>query len=134
LPLVDTTDILEFGMIPELIGRLPVIAPLGELDERALLKILVEPKNALTKQYKRLLSMDGANLEFDDGALQAIVQKAIKRHTGARGLRAVMEEVMLDLMYKIPSMSEIKSIRIARETVTHSQPPQFTYAEIKKSA
>jgi ATP-dependent Clp protease ATP-binding subunit ClpX len=131
---VEPDDLLRYGLIPELIGRLPVIAPLGELDERALLKILVEPKNALTKQYKRLLSMDGANLEFDDGALQAIVQKAIKRHTGARGLRAVMEEVMLDLMYKIPSMAEIKGIRIARETVTHNQPPQFTYAEIKKSA
>jgi ATP-dependent Clp protease ATP-binding subunit ClpX len=131
---VEPDDLLKYGLIPELIGRLPVIAPLAELDERALLKILVEPKNALTKQYKRLLSMDGAGLDFDDEALKAIVQKAMKRHTGARGLRAVMEDVMLDLMYQIPNMPEIKSIRITKETITHNQPPLFTYAEIKKSA
>ncbi len=130
----EPDDLLRFGLIPELIGRLPVIAPLAELNEQALLKILVEPKNALTKQYKRLLAMDGASLEFDDEALRAIVQKAVKRRTGARGLRAVMEEVMLDLMYKIPNMPEIKHIRITKETITQNQPPLFTYAEMKKSA
>jgi ATP-dependent Clp protease ATP-binding subunit ClpX len=130
----EPDDLLRFGLIPELIGRLPVIAPLAELNEQALLKILVEPKNALTKQYKRLLAMDGAALEFDDEALQAIVQKAMKRRTGARGLRAVMEEVMLDLMYKIPNMPEITHIRITKETITQNQAPLFTYAEIKKSA
>ncbi|MGH7454583.1 MAG: ATP-dependent Clp protease ATP-binding subunit ClpX, partial [bacterium] len=131
---VEPDDLLKYGLIPELIGRLPVIAPLAELNEQALLKILVEPKNALTKQYKRLLTMDGAALDFDDEALKTIVQKAMKRHTGARGLRAVMEEVMLDLMYKIPNMPEIKNIRITKETITQNQPPLFTYAEIKKSA
>jgi ATP-dependent Clp protease ATP-binding subunit ClpX len=131
---VEPDDLLKYGLIPELIGRLPVIAPLAELDERALLKILVEPKNALTKQYKRLLDMDGAGIEFEDEALKAIVQKAMKRHTGARGLRAVMEDIMLDLMYQIPNMPEIKNIRITKETITQNQPPLFTYAEIKKSA
>jgi len=130
----EPDDLLRFGLIPELIGRLPVIAPLGELGEEALMKILLEPKNALTKQYKRLLEMDGARLDFDREALHAIVQKAIKRRTGARGLRGVMEEVMLELMFKIPSMPEIKNIRITKETVTHNQPPLYTYAELKKSA
>jgi len=130
----EPDDLLRFGLIPELIGRLPVIAPLSQLSEQALLKILVEPKNALTKQFKRLLALDGAALDFDEEALQAIVQKAIKRRTGARSLRAVMEEVMLDLMFKIPNMPEIKHVRITRETITHNQPPLFTYEEMKKSA
>jgi len=130
----EPDDLLRFGLIPELIGRLPVIAPLTQLNEQALLKILVEPKNALTKQYKRLLALDGAALDFDDEALHAIVQKAMKRRTGARSLRAVMEEVMLDLMYKIPNMPEIKHARITRETITHNQPPLFTYEEMKKTA
>ncbi|MDZ7288712.1 MAG: ATP-dependent Clp protease ATP-binding subunit ClpX [candidate division KSB1 bacterium] len=131
---VEPDDLLRFGLIPELIGRLPVIAPLSELNEEALLKILLEPKNALTKQYKRLLAMDGTTLEFDSEALQAIVQKAIKRHSGARGLRAVMEEVMLEIMYKVPSVPEIKHIRITKETVTQNQPPLFAYEELKKRA
>lgn len=130
----EPDDLLRFGLIPELIGRLPVIAPLAELSEAALLKILLEPKNALTKQYKRLLAMDGASLEFDDEALTAIVQKAMKRRTGARSLRAVMEEIMLDVMYKIPNMPEVKHIRITKETITQNQPPLFTYEELKKSA
>jgi ATP-dependent Clp protease ATP-binding subunit ClpX len=130
----EPDDLLRFGLIPELIGRLPVIAPLAELNEQALLKILVEPKNALTKQYKRLLAMDGAAIDFDEEALHAIVQKAMKRRTGARSLRAVMEEVMLDLMYKIPNMPEIKHIRITKETIMQNQPPLFTYEEIKKRA
>ncbi|MDZ7343314.1 MAG: ATP-dependent Clp protease ATP-binding subunit ClpX, partial [candidate division KSB1 bacterium] len=131
---VEPDDLLRFGLIPELIGRLPVIAPLGELDEHALLKILIEPKNALIKQYKRLLSLDGMELQFEDEALNAIVQKAIKRRTGARGLRAVMEEIMLDIMYKAPSMPEIKRCTITKETVTQNHPPIFTYEEIKKRA
>ncbi|MCG3120580.1 MAG: ATP-dependent Clp protease ATP-binding subunit ClpX [bacterium] len=130
----EPDDLLRFGLIPELIGRLPVIAPLAELSEAALLKILLEPKNALTKQYKRLLAMDGASLEFDDDALTAIVQKAMKRRTGARSLRAVMEEIMLDVMYKIPNMPEVKHIRVTKETITQNQPPLFTYEELKKSA
>ncbi len=130
----EPDDLLRFGLIPELIGRLPIIAPLAELSEQALLKILVEPKNALTKQYKRLLAMDGAALDFDDEALQAIVQKAMKRRTGARSLRAVMEEAMLDIMYKIPNMPEVKHIRITEEAITQNQPPLFTYEELKKRA
>jgi ATP-dependent Clp protease ATP-binding subunit ClpX len=131
---VEPDDLLRFGLIPELIGRLPVIAPLEELNEAALLKILLEPKNALTKQYKRLLAMDGVALEFEDDALTAIVQKALKRRTGARGLRAVMEEIMLETMYKIPNMPEIKNCIVTKETVTQGHAPLFTYEEIKKRA
>jgi len=132
---MEPDDLLKFGLIPELIGRLPVIAPLAELNEAALLKILMEPKNALTKQYKRLLAMDGATLEFDDDALTAIVQKAMKRRTGARSLRAVLEEIMLEVMYKVPNMPEIKQVRITKETITQNQPPLFIYeAQLKKSA
>lgn len=131
---VEQEDLLRFGLIPELIGRMPVIAPLNELDEAALMDILIKPKNALTKQYRRLLHMDGVDLEFEEAALGAIVQRALKRGTGARGLRSVMEETMLDLMYKIPSMPEIKGITITAETVLSGKEPQYTYEKLKKRA
>jgi ATP-dependent Clp protease ATP-binding subunit ClpX len=95
-------DVLEFGLIPELIGRLPVITPLMPLDESALIQILTEPKNALVKQYQHFFSMEGAEVEFTDDALKEIAHKALLRDTGARALRAVMEEVMLDMMYDLP--------------------------------
>ncbi len=131
---VAPEDLLRFGLIPELIGRMPVIAPLNELDEAALMEILVKPKNALTKQYRRLLRMDGVELEFEEAALGAIVQRALKRGTGARGLRSVMEETMLDLMYKIPSMPEIKGLAITAETVLSGKEPEYTYEKLKKRA
>lgn len=131
---VEPEDLLHFGLIPELIGRLPVIAPLSELNEAALMEILIKPKNALTKQYRRLLHMDGVELNFEEAALQAIVQRAVKRGTGARGLRSVMEETMLELMYKIPSMPEIKGITITAETVIAGKEPIFTYEKLKKRA
>jgi ATP-dependent Clp protease ATP-binding subunit ClpX len=126
--------LLRYGLIPELIGRLPVISPLTELSEEALLAILEKPKNALTKQYKRLLAMDGVHLEFEPEALRGIVKKAVKRSTGARGLRAVMEELMLDVMFTVPSSPEIKSCTITNATVNESKPPLFTIEEIKKRA
>ncbi len=130
---VEPEDLLRFGLIPELIGRLPVIAALTELSEEALMDILLKPKNALTKQYRRLLNMDGVELDFEDEALQAIVQRAVKRGTGARGLRSVMEEIMLDLMYKMPGMPEVKGLTITHETVL-GQEPIYTFEKMKKRA
>lgn len=127
-------DLLKFGLIPELIGRLPVIATLDELDEEALETILLEPKNALTKQYKRLLHMDGVLLEFEPGALKAIVKKAINRGTGARALRSVMEDLMLEIMFEAPSLADIKSCVITEDSVTKGDLPIFTYEEVKKRA
>ncbi len=102
LPQVDSDDILEFGLIPELIGRLPVISSLKPLDEEALVKVLREPKNALVKQYQKLFSLENCDLEFTDGALRSIARKAMKKETGARGLRSIIEDVMLDIMFELP--------------------------------
>ncbi len=131
---VEPEDLLRYGLIPELVGRLPVIAPLTELSEEALLAILEKPKNALVKQYKRLLSMDGVHLDYEAEALRAIVKKAVKRSTGARGLRAVMEEIMLDVMFTVPNSPEIKSCMITGAAVEENKPPIFTIEEIKKRA
>lgn len=108
-------DLLKYGMIPEFIGRIPVTAALNPLDKTALSKILVEPKNAVIKQYKKLMAMDGVNLEFDDDALELIVDEAQKRKTGARALRAIVEEIMLDVMYEAPSHSDLKDCLITKE-------------------
>ncbi|RMD97646.1 MAG: ATP-dependent Clp protease ATP-binding subunit ClpX [Calditrichaeota bacterium] len=131
---VEPDDLLHFGLIPELIGRLPVIATLDELSSEALESILVKPKNALTKQYQRLLQMDGVQLEFEPEALKAIVKKAMKRGTGARALRAVMEELMLDVMFNLPSLPEVKTCLITEEVVTKNVHPIYTYEEMKKRA
>src|SRR3712207_817377 len=103
-------DLLKFGMIPEFIGRLPVITSVSNLDREALINILTEPKNALVRQYKRLFDLDGVELEFSDDALEAIADQAILRGTGARGLRAILEEVLLSVMYDIPSRSEERRV------------------------
>ena len=113
-------DFVKFGLIPEFIGRVPVTVSLDLLDKEALIRILCEPKNALTKQYKKLFELDGVGLEFEEGALEAIVEKAVERKTGARGLRAIMEAVTLDLMYHIPSDESIKKCVITREDVEKS--------------
>jgi len=131
---VEPEDLLNYGLIPELIGRLPVIATLNELSREALETILVEPKNALIKQYKRLLSMDGVELEFEPGALKAIVKKALKRGTGARALRAVMEELMMEVMFSLPSLPEVKYCLITEEVVTRGALPVYDYDKIKKRA
>ena len=118
-------DLLKFGIIPEFIGRLPIIATLKELDKEALIKITTEPKNALVKQYKKLLQMDDVELEFEHEALEAIVDKAIERKTGARGLRSIIEDIMRDIMFDIPSNEKIEKCIITRETVMNNAPPRI---------
>lgn len=114
---VQPEDFLQYGLIPEFIGRLPVVTTLNELDEKALVQILTEPRNALSKQYQKLLSFDKVKLKFTDGALVAIARKAHAQKTGARGLRAILEEVMLDIMYEIPSQSEIREVLITEDVI-----------------
>ncbi|MEX5214271.1 MAG: ATP-dependent Clp protease ATP-binding subunit ClpX [Nitrospiraceae bacterium] len=120
---VQPEDLLKYGLIPEFIGRLPVIATLEELDERALIRILTEPRNALTKQYEKLLSFEKVKLKLTDGALNAIAKKAYAQRTGARGLRAILEEVMLDVMYDVPSQKQIKEIIVTEEVVEGKNVP-----------
>ena len=115
-------DLLKFGMIPEFVGRLPILATLKELDRKALIKITTEPKNALVKQYKKLLEMDDVELEFEQEALEAIVDKAIERKTGARGLRAIIEDIMRDIMFEIPSNEKIEKCIITKSTVENGEP------------
>ena len=125
-------DITKFGIIPELVGRLPVITTLKELDEEALVKILTEPKNAITKQYKSLLNMDGVNLEFTPEALSAIAKKTLEKKTGARGLRGIMESILMPIMYAVPSDKTIVSVKITEGCVNGSEPPVVENKENKK--
>ena len=118
-------DLLKFGLIPEFVGRLPIIATLEELDKQALIDIVTKPKNALVKQYKKLFAMDNVELEFEDEALGLIVDKAIERKTGARGLRSIIEEIMRDIMYEIPSNPKIEKCIITKETVSSGEPPKI---------
>ena len=127
--LVQPHDLLKFGIIPELVGRLPVITSLQSLKKEDLVKILTEPKNALCKQYHKLLEYDGVTLSFEQGALEAIAEKAIERQIGARGLRAIMESVMTDIMYKIPSDPAIQSVLITEDCVRNGTEPQVTRDE-----
>ena len=131
---VQTEDLLKFGLIPEFVGRLPVIATLQELDESALVRILREPKNALTRQYQKLFEMEGVHLRFTDGALGAIAREALKRKSGARGLRAIMENIMLDVMYDIPSQPNIKEVLISEEVVTNREHPIVLYQKAAETA
>ena len=114
---VIAEDLREYGMIPEFLGRLPVIYALQELDKEALIKVLVEPKNAIIKQYQKLLELDEVDLQFDQGAYEAIAEKAIEKKTGARALRAIIEEFMLDIMYEIPKDDNIGRVTITREYI-----------------
>ncbi len=118
-------DLLKFGLIPEFVGRLPIVATLQDLDRNALIKIVTEPRNALVKQYKKLFELDDVELEFEDGALEAIVDKAIERKTGARGLRAILEDIMRDIMFEIPSNPNIEKCIITKETVLNGENPQI---------
>ncbi len=127
-------DLIRYGLIPEFVGRLPVVAALAELDEPSLIKILTEPKNALTKQYQKLLSFDNVRLKFTDSALAAIARKAIQRKTGARGLRAILEEIMLDVMYEVPSQNGIRECMITEDTVTKNEKPILIYEKQAESA
>jgi len=124
---VQPEDLLKFGMIPEFIGRVPVTAALAELDEDALQEILVRPKNALTKQYQKLFEFENVKLRFSEGALRAIAIKAVERKSGARGLRAILEELMLDVMYEIPSVKNVTECRITEEVVVRDKKPILVY-------
>ena len=124
---VTPHDIVKFGIIPELVGRLPVIVGLEKLDRDALVKILREPKNAITKQYVKLCSMDGVKLKFTDGALEKIADRAIELNTGARGLRAIVESILLDIMYTVPSKDNVATVTVTEETVTNGEKPKITY-------
>jgi ATP-dependent Clp protease ATP-binding subunit ClpX len=131
---VQQHDLLQFGIIPELIGRLPVVATLDSLNRDDLVRILTEPKNAMTRQYKALLSYDGVELEYEPAALEAIADQAVEKKIGARGLRSVMEGVMTDIMYRVPSDKTAKKVIVTEEsvrdsvspTVIHEEEPQFT--------
>jgi len=131
---VEPEDLLQYGLIPEMIGRLPVLSTLSELDEEAMYTILTEPRNALVKQYKRLLEMEGIDLHFKEEALREVVTIAMKRKTGARALRAIMEDVMLDIMFKAPSMAGLKAITITPEVVERKHEPDYIFKPNKKRA
>jgi ATP-dependent Clp protease ATP-binding subunit ClpX len=131
---VQPEDLLKFGMIPEFIGRLPVVATLEELDEAALVRILKEPKNALTRQYQKLFEMENVHLRFTEGALIAISGEALKRKSGARGLRAIMENIMLDVMFEIPSQPTIKEVVITEEVARNREHPIVVYEKERQSA
>jgi ATP-dependent Clp protease ATP-binding subunit ClpX len=129
---VEPDDLVKYGLIPELIGRLPVVAVLSELDEAALMQILIEPKNALIKQYQKLFAMEGVELEIRPSALQAVAKKAIKRKTGARGLRSIMENVLLDTMYELPSLSNVTKVVIDENMIEAGSQPLLIYADQPK--
>ena len=122
---VAPQDFLKFGLIPEFIGRLPIVAKLEKLDKKALIKILTEPKNALVKQYQSLLKMDNVTLRFDKAAVEAIADMALKRNTGARGLRSIIEETMTEMMYSIPSQADVKECVIHKECITDGVEPEL---------
>lgn len=127
-------DLLKFGLIPEFIGRLPVMAALDKLTNDDLVRILTEPKNALVKQYKKLLSLDETELEFEPAALKAIADKAIERNTGARGLRSIIEDIMMDIMFEVPSDETIAKVTITKEAVTDGEAPKIQLTEKEKKA
>ncbi|HLB00112.1 MAG TPA: ATP-dependent Clp protease ATP-binding subunit ClpX [Bacteroidota bacterium] len=131
LPLIEPDDLLKFGLIPEFIGRLPVVSALHSLDEDALMNILTRPKNALVKQYRRLFQMEDVELDFRKDALQAIVRKAIERRTGARALRSIMEMTMLDVMYDLPSKPDVARCTVTASTVNSGKPPVYRTRERK---
>lgn len=124
---VEPEDLIKFGLIPEFVGRLPIVATLDELDEDALVKILTEPKNALAKQYAKLFDMEGIELEFRDDALLSIAKKAMERKTGARGLRSIMEHVLLDTMYELPSMEEVRKVIVDESVINGDSDPILIY-------
>ncbi|RWX50735.1 C-terminal, D2-small domain-containing protein, of ClpB protein [Candidatus Electrothrix marina] len=132
---VQPEDLLKFGLIPELLGRLPVIAPMKELEEEDLVRILKEPKNALTKQYMKLFELEGVTLRFTEGALNEAARKAMSRNSGARGLRSVMETAMLDVMYELPSDEHAVECVINEQVIADGEYPVILYdAEEKKTA
>ena len=130
---IQPQDLVKFGLIPEFVGRVPILTHVDDLDEKSLVRILVEPKNALTKQYQKLFELDGVHLSFTPNALKAIAHKAIERKTGARGLRNVMEQVMLDIMYRLPSLPGVKECIINSAVVQKAQEPVLLYEDSPKA-
>jgi ATP-dependent Clp protease ATP-binding subunit ClpX len=131
---VQTEDLLKFGMIPEFVGRLPVVATLEELDDQALVEILTKPKNALVKQYQKLFEFEDVRLRFSEGALRAVARQALRRKSGARGLRSILESVMLDLMYEIPSRDDVEECVISEEVIEQNAEPLIVYKREAESA
>jgi ATP-dependent Clp protease ATP-binding subunit ClpX len=134
LHLVEPQDLLKYGLIPEFVGRLPVLTVLDELDESALLKILTEPRNALIKQYQSLFGFEDVRLKFTDGALLSIANKTMKRKTGARGLRAILEDAMLDVMYELPSQPNVEECIINEDVITKNEKPILIYEKKVENA
>jgi ATP-dependent Clp protease ATP-binding subunit ClpX len=130
----EPEDLIKFGLIPELVGRLPVVATLGELTEEAMVRILTEPKNALVKQYQKLFAMDGVELELRGSALAAIARKALQRKTGARGLRSIMEQVLIDTMFDLPTLDGVAKVVVDEHIVDDGAKPLLVYREQKASA
>ncbi len=126
---VEPEDLIKYGLIPEFVGRLPVIAVLDELDEEALVRILTEPKNALVKQYQRLLRLEGVELEIRDDALSAVAKRAMERKTGARGLRSILENALLDTMFDLPSQENVKKVAVEGSVITDSAHPLLIYED-----
>ena len=131
---VEPEDLVKFGLIPELVGRLPVIATLQELDEDTLIQILTEPKNALVKQYAKLIAMEGAELEIRPEALRAIAKRALARKTGARGLRSILEQSLINIMYDLPDSNEVEKVVVDASTIEENHPPLLVYREVAKKA
>ena len=129
---LEPEDLLKFGLIPEFVGRLPVIATLQDLDEDALVTILTQPKNALVKQYQRLFELEDTQLTFTEDALKAIAKRAIARKTGARGLRSIMEDILLDTMFDLPGLDEVEEVVVNEEAVTSDAAPLMIYADQKQ--
>jgi ATP-dependent Clp protease ATP-binding subunit ClpX len=134
LSAVEPEDLIRYGLIPEFVGRLPVMATLEELDEPALVRILTEPKHALVKQYQRLFEMEGVELELREDALSGIARKAMERKTGARGLRTIMEQVLLDIMYDLPSMDHVGKVVIDASVISGENKPFLMYEGMEKHA
>ena len=130
---VQPEDLLKFGLIPEFIGRLPIVATLHELNEDALIDILTKPKNSLVKQYQKLFEMDGVKLKFTRGALVAVAKQALERHSGARGLRAILENAMLDIMYDVPSRTGVKEVVVNEEVILRQEAPIIVYSKEKEA-
>jgi ATP-dependent Clp protease ATP-binding subunit ClpX len=131
---VEPEDLIKFGLIPELVGRMPVVATLGELSEETLVQILTEPKNALVKQYSKLLSMEGVELDIRPGALKAIAKKALARKTGARGLRSILELALIDTMFDLPNVSNVEKVVLDESTIEENKAPLLVYREVAKQA
>jgi len=131
---VEPEDLIKFGLIPELVGRMPVVASLAELTEDTLVKILTEPKNAVVKQFVKLLQMEGVDLEIRPGALKAIARKALARKTGARGLRSILEQSLVDTMFELPNVTNVDKVVVEESTIDENKPPLLVYREAAKKA